>query len=167
MRSIEAMFNKYEGEHSSALAFVLMGSFMSAPFHNTGNSTRYKELFNDLAELIDRFPRLKTNAHFIFVPGPNDPWQASGSLPIQGGPSIAAIPYRPIPYVFTNRVRRICKKVDFMTNPCRLAYFTQEIVVFRDDLCDRFFRNRLRLKQVTEFDHSKNVMIQCPKLAKH
>lgn len=42
-----------------------------------------------------------------------------------------------------NRIRRVCKDVRFLSNPCRVGYFTQEICVFRRDVGDGFVRNRV------------------------
>ncbi|KAJ3295638.1 DNA polymerase epsilon subunit 2 [Borealophlyctis nickersoniae] len=112
------------------LAFIFLGNFISSPYIHDGTDHRkYKDSFNSLADLLADFPVLSQNCHFIFVPGPHDPW-ASTILP------------RPrIPDFFTARLRAKAPKAVFMSNPCRIKYCTQEIVVFREDLVNKMRRN--------------------------
>jgi DNA polymerase epsilon subunit 2 len=136
------MFEYYSTE-DIPLTFVLMGSFISTPFPMNGYSTTYKAHWDALADILSQFPSLTTDCAFVFIPGPNDPWTTSpGCLPRKG-----------IPEVFTNRVRRLCKDVRFVSNPSRLGYFTQEICAFRHDIADSFVRNRINVKgpENTEF----------------
>jgi DNA polymerase epsilon subunit 2 len=129
------MFEYYSSETESQLplTFVLMGSFISTPFPANGYSTTYKAHWDALADILNQFPQLTANCAFVFIPGPNDPWTTSpGSLPRKG-----------IPEVFTNRIRRACKDVRFVSNPCRLNYFTQEFCVFRHDIADTFIQTRV------------------------
>ena len=133
------MFEYYSTEAGSQipLTFILIGSFISTPFPVNGYSTTYKSHWDTIADLLSHFPRLTSNCTFIFIPGPNDPWTTSpGCLPRKG-----------IPEVFTNRVRRLCKDVRFVSNPCRLGYFTQEICVFRGDIADSLVRNGVIIKK--------------------
>ncbi|CAO3675892.1 unnamed protein product [Umbelopsis vinacea] len=114
------------------LAFILLGNFVSQPLLFSGTeSAKYKESFNLLADMIAEFPNLASHSYFIFVPGANDPW-AGNTLP------------RPhIPDYFTGRVRQKVKRAIFTSNPTRIKYCTQEIVVFREDLLNRLRRNML------------------------
>lgn len=74
--------------------------------------------------------------HFVFVPGPADPYDVSNLI----------LPRRPLPPSLTTAVRDKLPKVTFASNPCRITYKSQEIVVFRDDLMSRMLRNTVRLK---------------------
>lgn len=74
--------------------------------------------------------------HFVFVPGPADPYDVSNLI----------LPRRPLPATLTKAVRDKLPKVTFASNPCRITYKSQEIVVFRDDLMSRMLRNTVRLK---------------------
>ena len=132
------MFEHYSGKDETSLpaTFVLMGSFMSTPFPANGYSTTYKAHWDALADLLSRFPRLTSNCNFVFIPGPNDPWS---TVP-------ECLPRKGIPELFTNRVRRLCKDVRFVSNPCRLGYFTQELCVFRGNVTDSLIRNRVVVK---------------------
>ena len=137
------MFEYYSTE-DVPLTFVLMGSFISTPFSANGYSTIYKVHWDSLADILSEFPRLTTNCVFVFIPGPNDPWTTSPNC----------LPRKGIPEVFTNRVRRICKDVRFVSNPSRLGYFTQELCVFRNDIADNLVRNRVNVKTPENFDLS-------------
>jgi DNA polymerase alpha/epsilon subunit B len=139
------MFEYYsEDEDDLPMTFVLIGSFISTPFPGNGYSTTYKAHWDALADILSHFPRLTSIATFIFIPGPNDPWATSpGCLPRRG-----------VPDAFTNRVRRICKDVRFVSNPTRLGYFTQEICVFRSDVADALIRNRITVKDTPRQDPS-------------
>lgn len=53
--------------------------------------------------------------------------------PLDAGSSIA-LPRRPIPMKLTESLRQRVKHVTFASNPCRVRCYTQEIVLFREDL---------------------------------
>jgi DNA polymerase epsilon subunit 2 len=129
------MFQYYstQDENDTPMTFILMGSFISIPFPANGYSTSYKAHWDDLADILSQFPHLTAQSTFIFIPGPNDPWT---TLP-------DCLPRKPIPEAFTNRIRRQCKHVKFVTNPCRLGFFTQEFTVIRANIADMFIRNRV------------------------
>ncbi|KAL1916903.1 uncharacterized protein VTP21DRAFT_5100 [Calcarisporiella thermophila] len=129
LSNIRTMFQGYSA-YVIPLAFIFIGNFTSKPFLYSGKeSTKYKECFTALADLIAEFPTLATFCYFIFVPGPQDPW---------GGNTL---PRPPIPEVFTAKLRNKVKRAVFTTNPCRIKYCTQEIVILREDILNRFRRN--------------------------
>jgi hypothetical protein len=74
--------------------------------------------------------------HFVFVPGPADPYDVSNLV----------LPRRPLPTFLTKGVREKLPKVTFASNPCRITFKSQEIVVFREDMMSRMLRNTVRLK---------------------
>ncbi|KAG0348790.1 DNA polymerase epsilon subunit 2 [Podila humilis] len=122
----------FEGYSNSTLplAFILCGSFKSQPFlYNGLESGQYRDNFAALAELIAEFPTMATFSYFIFVPGPNDPWGAS------------ILPRPKIPDFYTTKVRQLVKRSIFASNPCRIKYCDQEIVIFREDILNRMLRN--------------------------
>lgn len=100
--------------------FVLMGNFHStdAPGSSTDHNT-LRDDFTALANLIDQYPRVKDVAKFVLVPGPGDP-----------GPG-AILPQPPIPAFFTKELQRLVPSAVMATNPCRIRFYTQEVVVFR------------------------------------
>ncbi|XP_046337184.2 DNA polymerase epsilon subunit 2-like [Haliotis rufescens] len=108
--------------------FVLCGNFSSAP-HGSNHVKLLKESFHNLADLICEFPSIKESSRFVFVPGPQDP-----------GPS-TILPRPAIPNSITEELRRRVPQTVFTSNPCRLQYCTQEIVVFREDIVTKMCRN--------------------------
>lgn len=74
--------------------------------------------------------------HFIFVPGPSDPYDVSNLL----------LPRRALPNSLIKDIKSKLPKVTFASNPCRILYKSQEIVVFREDLMSRMLRNIVSLK---------------------
>lgn len=52
-------------------------------------------------------------------------------------------PQRSIPEIFTSQVRRVLKKSVWASNPCRICYYSQEIIICRDDLASRLRRNNV------------------------
>ncbi|KAI5844374.1 DNA polymerase alpha/epsilon subunit B-domain-containing protein [Morchella snyderi] len=133
-------------QEAPPLVVVLIGSFTSIAMGTNGGSVAYKEYFDRLASLLADFPALTEAASFVFVPGDNDPWASTFS----GGAS-AALPRRAVPEMFTGRVRRVFQgaaaggggggEAVWTSNPCRVGYFTQEVVVCRDDVVGRLRRN--------------------------
>ena len=100
--------------------FVLMGNFRSrAASTSGGDLAALRDDFAALANLIDGYPRIKAAARFVFVPGPSDP----GPGPV--------LPQPPLPAALTKELARLVPGSVFATNPCRIRYYTQEIIVFR------------------------------------
>ncbi|RUS31919.1 Pole2 protein [Jimgerdemannia flammicorona] len=131
MSSLRTIFEGY-ADALVPLAFILIGNFVSKPFLYSGtDSIKYKDSFNALADLILEFPTLATYSYFVFVPGSHDPWSGN------------TLPRPPIPDFFTGKLRNKVKKVCFTSNPCRVKYCTQEIVIFRDDILGKLRRNTL------------------------
>ena len=58
----------------------------------------------------------------------------------------ATLPRRPILSSFTSHLKTKIPKVHFATNPCRLKFFAQEVVIFREDTMARMLRNTLEVK---------------------
>lgn len=126
----------------SPICIVFPGSFVSSPFQPNGSSSLYKDALDALAAILEEFPVLlstsESNVTLLFVPGDNDPWAStfsSGASP--------AWPLKSIPQLFTNRLRRVAPGAEFATNPTRIAYMSQEILVVRDDLGARLRRNQI------------------------
>ncbi|KAK9827395.1 hypothetical protein WJX81_006181 [Elliptochloris bilobata] len=109
---------------------LLMGNFQSAAC--AADAAAVKENFSALAATLSRFLRLLEHTRYVFVPGPGDP-----------GPG-DVLPRPPLPAALTGAVRAAVPNAVFATNPCRLRHYTQEIVVFRDDLECRMRRMCLR-----------------------
>lgn len=123
---------------------IWQGSFTSVPVfasmssRNVSSSTQYKNNFDALATLLSRYDNLTESTTMIFIPGPNDLWGSMISLGANG-----ILPQDPIPSVFTKKMNKVCKNIIWSSNPTRIAYLSQEIVLFRDDLTERFKRHHL------------------------
>ena len=83
----------------------------------------YSFVFQDhlkmLGEMISYHPTLAEQSQFLFVPGPSDPCS----------PNI--FPRSPLPLHLTAELRNLVPNCKFLTNPARIQYCTQHIVVFR------------------------------------
>lgn len=119
-------------------AFVLCGNFCSTPFLFDGSSTAaYTSYFNALAALLGAYPTIVRDSHFILVPGPTDPWSSD------------VLPRPPLPSAMTKALAKV-PHVVFASNPCRIQYLSQEIVVLRDDVMARMLRNCVLIKDEAE-----------------
>lgn len=130
VENLEKIFKGFESDDILSLpTFVLMGSFITKPVRAAGGRELTVNAFSALADAITTCPNIAEHAKFLLVPGPLD----VGVSP--------ALPRRPIPELFTGDLRKRVKKVTFASNPCRLRYYTQEIVLFREDLLKKMQRN--------------------------
>ncbi|KAJ7908253.1 DNA polymerase alpha/epsilon subunit B-domain-containing protein [Mycena leptocephala] len=63
-------------------------------------------------------------------------------------------------FVFVGRLKAKIPKVHFATNPCRIKFFDQEIVIFRDDSMARMLRNIVGVKPDARSDDLKKFLVQ-------
>lgn len=150
---LDANDEESDGLQKEPLAIVMVGSFISRPLAATNssvssilNSENYKNNFDNLSDILSKFPALIRQTKFILIPGPNDPWQSTHSL---GGSSLNVFPQKAIPKVFASRLERLLPKGNLILgwNPVRVSYLYQEIVVLKDELMNKFKRNDIL------FDH--------------
>ncbi|GAM26521.1 hypothetical protein SAMD00019534_096960 [Acytostelium subglobosum LB1] len=127
-------------------AFILMGNFTEQPLIG-GKQYRLKTYFDQLAALIQRYPNILAKSKFIFVPGPTDP---AGSL-------INILPKFPIPDVFVKGFKSKVANSVFTTNPCRIRYCTQEIIVFREDIVNKVRRHCIK-EPADQMDITQHVL---------
>jgi len=130
---LKKLHRLFEGfEPIQPTLFVLIGNFLSKPFgHGLDDVKRMRKAFDDLSDILIQFPRLVKESYFVFVPGPSDPGSAN------------VLPRPQIPQVFTRRLRARVKSALFTTNPCRLRFYSQEIVIFRENLVSKMRRHCL------------------------
>ena len=145
--ALEMIFSGYEEADAVPAMFVLIGNFTSRRGDGGGGGSgggagggggggggggaggadggadypALKDGFAALASLVERHAKVRDASRFVFVPGPGDPGL--------GG----ALPQPPLPDYFAAEVKRALPRCVFATNPCRIRYFTKEIVVFRHD----------------------------------
>uniref|UniRef100_M1D2B3 DNA polymerase II subunit 2 n=1 Tax=Solanum tuberosum TaxID=4113 RepID=M1D2B3_SOLTU len=89
------------------------------------------EEFGKLGQMIASHQRLKEHSRFLFIPGPDDV-----------GPS-TALPRCPLPKYLTEEFQKYVPNAIFSSNPCRIKFYTQDIVLFRHDMLYRMRRSCL------------------------
>jgi DNA polymerase epsilon subunit 2 len=128
---IEKLQRVFEGFESTAaegevdLLFILMGNFVSTPARSPGGREAVTSAFSALADAIASCPRIAQQAKFLIVPGPQDPGINN------------ALPRRPVPEEFAKELKKKVQHLTLASNPCRVRFFTQEIVLFREVQNDR------------------------------
>lgn len=140
------------GSFSKVPIFPSMGSNLSAQL---SSSTQYKNNFDTLANLLSQYENLINETVFIFIPGPNDPWNSTISLG-----ATSSLPQSNIPIDFTTKINRVVKKVHWGSNPTRIAYLSQEIVLFRDDIRDRLIRHSVEFPMIEERKYEENKKLR-------
>ncbi len=109
----------------------------------------WAENFDSLADLIARYPAITRTTHFVFVPGPLD-------ITIN-----SMLPRKPLLSTFTARLKAKIPKAHFATNPCRIKFGDQEIVVFREDLMSRVMRNLITVKKGASNEDLQSHVWRC------
>lgn len=146
------------GEEPGLRTIVMTGSFSSKALTlakgsvtQISNSEDYKASFDQLAETLSQYPMVVKSCKFLLIPGSNDPWQSTHSL---GKSSATALPQTPIPKVFVTRLERLLPKGSLILgwNPMRINYISQEIVLLRDDLMNKFKRNDIIFEHDLELE---------------
>lgn len=149
LEALRKVFAKLEGDPPTMM--VLQGSFSSAPLFpvmsskNISATSAYKNNFDALALLLLNFERLINETTFVFIPGNNDPWSSTVSLGTAG-----VWPQKPIPGIFAQRINRVCKKIHWGSNPTRVAYLSQELILVRDDINGRFKRHNIAFPAIMD-----------------
>ncbi|KAJ0409321.1 hypothetical protein ATCC90586_000558 [Pythium insidiosum] len=132
MQHLDLLFQGLESVLPSL--FVLMGDFLSTPVGAGAGSTTlqdFKDYLDELGNLILKYPKLAEFSKFVLVPGPNDPG------------SSRAFPRHPLPSMCTRDLVRRVPNLTCSTNPCRIRYYTQDIVIFREDLHQKLHRHAI------------------------
>jgi len=129
LSKLESLFEGFH-EMMPLPVFVFMGNFTSKPVSASkdGHQT-IMQYYDDLANVISQFPNIAKNGRIIFIPGPNDPGM--------GG----IMPRPPIPNYFTGSLKAKVRHAFFASNPCRIRYFSKELVFCRHDIVNNFRRN--------------------------
>lgn len=133
MAGLKHMFTGYIEDGALPKLVILMGNFLSHPFgQHVDDVMTLTEKFTELGTAIAAdFSPLLEECVFVVVPGMNDP-----------GPG-NVLPRPPMPKTvmkgFIDAVGS--ERVHLATNPCRLRYMTQEIVILRDDLMQKMIRH--------------------------
>ncbi|WOL20163.1 DNA polymerase epsilon subunit B [Canna indica] len=132
MEKLSVVLDGYESVEVVPSLFILMGNFCSRPCNLAFHSySSLRMQFTKLGEMIAAHPRLKEHSRFLFVPGPDD-----------AGPS-KVLPRCALPKYLTEEFQKHIPNSIFCSNPCRIKFYTQEIVLFRQDLLYRMRRASL------------------------
>ena len=142
--NLESRTEKADNVHDKPIAIVFNGPFVSNALTVTeGTSSRlvtssgsYKAGFDNLANILQNYKIICDNCKLIFVPGDEDPWL---SMITKNANSIW--PKMKIPSIFGLRLTRLVKDIEWASNPCRLSYLLQDIVLMRDDIGESFRRH--------------------------
>lgn len=114
------------------VAIVLMGPFL----RNFTNSMQLKARLQMLGEIIsNNCPTLKKVTDLVLVPAIDDP-VAPAILPRVG-----------LPESLCSGLKRLVPRTILASNPCRLQYCTQQIVVCRADLVTKLCRNTINFPE--------------------
>lgn len=128
LEKLQVVFEGYEQCGVDPL-FILIGPFTNVSYLQDGARSLITSQFRTLADLICTCPRLSQNAKFVLVPSAEDPGMGS------------VLPRRKILDMFTKDLKAKIPNISFASNPCRIRFFTQEIVIFRESILRRMQRN--------------------------
>ncbi|KAL5746867.1 hypothetical protein ACOSP7_023847 [Xanthoceras sorbifolium] len=141
MGKLELVLNGFESVEVVPSLFVFMGNFCSHPFNLSFHSFSSLRLqFGKLGQMIAAHPRLNNHSRFLFIPGPED-----------AGPS-TVLPRCALPKYLTEELQKYIPNAIFSSNPCRIKFYNQEIVFFRQDLLYRMRRSCLIPPSTEETD---------------
>lgn len=96
----------------------------------------YSENFNSLFGIINKYQALlNSKTQFIFVPGENDPWFGSDDVyPKSGIPDF---------FIKNHNFPNVLKNCHFKSNPVKLIYLNQEILIVNNKYYNQFINNDL------------------------
>lgn len=157
LQQLESLFATYENFAIPRIpCFVIMGNFCSPTSHqpqqqnqqysqNSVGQGRTVSAIEELVTLITKFPRLAQYAHFCIVPGPND-------YGVLGCSHLHVLPLPPLDKVMKSSISSISGSknvahLNYGSNPCRIRFSGQEIVVFRYDLLHLMQQNQVLLQR--------------------
>lgn len=141
IEKLKKLFNGFD--ETPPIAIVLMGPFQK----NKESAMSLRSRFALLAEIIDSTFSLKNETDIVLVPDLEDPTSAN------------ILPRPPLPASIVQDLTKKNKRVILATNPCRIQYCTQEIVVCRLDLLRKLCRNTIKFPDSGQLADHVNLMI--------
>uniref|UniRef100_F1KYE6 DNA polymerase epsilon subunit n=1 Tax=Ascaris suum TaxID=6253 RepID=F1KYE6_ASCSU len=136
---MKGLYNLFVGfSESPPIAFVFCGNFCSCagtPDAYNRLTDGFRHLANIISEQIDENSQL-AESHFVFVPGSDDP--TIGTI----------LPRPPLPFALFEQMKKI-PNCSFASNPCRIQYANQEIVILRHDIIEKMCRNSIHMPSAT------------------
>ncbi|PRQ15823.1 putative DNA-directed DNA polymerase [Rosa chinensis] len=140
MGKLERILDGYENQEVVPSLFVFMGNFSSHPCNLSFRPSSLRLQFGKLGQMIAAHQQLTKRSRFLFIPGPDDP-----------GPS-KVLPRCALPKYITEELQKHIPNAMFSSNPCRIKFYTQELVFFRQDLLYRMRRSCLIPPSTEETD---------------
>ncbi|XP_315206.4 DNA polymerase epsilon subunit 2 [Anopheles gambiae] len=125
MEKLEQLLRGYDD--FPPVAIVLMGPFA----RSIENVYTLKGHFIKLGEILSSCEKLKSQTDLVIVPSIDDPAAAN------------ILPRPPVPEALAGELKKRFPRTILTTNPCRLQYCTQQIVVCRADLVTKLCRNTI------------------------
>lgn len=134
LAGIRHLFEGYLDDNVVPTLVVFMGNFLSHPFgQNVTDVQALQDGFSQLGTMIKNdFEPLAQSTTFVFIPGTNDVGPGN-VLPRPALPKMITKPFLDAMGASPN--------IHFATNPCRIRYMTQEIVLMRDDIMQKMVRH--------------------------
>ncbi|KAH9938205.1 DNA polymerase epsilon subunit B [Fomitopsis serialis] len=150
LRGLRKMFDHCMENSFIPRVMVLCGNFSRRGLlqADSREARQFQDHLDSLADLIAAYPLITRTTHFVFVPGPLD-------IAVN-----SALPRWPLMSSFVARLKSRIPKVHFGTNPCRIKFFEQEIVIFRENLMARMLRNLVGVKPNVHTDDLKRYLVQ-------
>lgn len=110
--------------------YILIGPFAGRAVLGGGHSggDALEAALGVLGDIICSFPSIRDNNKFVLVPTSED--AGTG----------AVLPFRTIPTLFSADLQKRVPGLSLGTNPCRIRFYTQEIVLFKEDLVRKMQR---------------------------
>lgn len=131
-------------------AIVLMGPFTKM----NDNVYALKRHFQALCDMLTDCTQLQATTDVVLVPSSDDPISAN------------ILPRAPLPELLIGDLKKRYPRIVLATNPCRLQYCTQQIVVCRADLVTKLCRNTIHFPQSGQLeDHFARTLISQGTLA--
>lgn len=137
--------------HDPQRIYTSMICQVSEYLSDDGNErSLFADAFKSFAKLVAKYPDICERAHFVFVPGPQD--RHTPKIYPRFVSSMRLIswirwkfPRAPLPPLIQDILKKRIRHLHLATNPVRLQYCTQEIVIFREDLLQKLCRYCIKL----------------------
>lgn len=151
---MKALYSLLDGYSTSPpVAYILCGNFCSRP-KQPDTMQLMDQGFRWLSNQLNEFKDAYQNTQFIFVPGPDDPFVNM------------VLPRPALPPSFFKHLQPIENCV-FASNPARIQYASQEIVVFRENIIEKMCKHTINsiTAETIPSSFSKTILSQthlCP-----
>ena len=113
------------------LIFLICGKFISPNTESSRCEVVLRDSLLEFENMLSKFPEITSRSTFLFVPSSEDLVSSD------------TFPRSQIPESVTARIRSRYPLVNFTSNPSRIEYCTQEIVIIRQDTSKYLKRNSI------------------------